>query len=279
MSSSSRSDFSERRRMIDLHCHILPGVDDGAETLAEAEEMARLAGRDGIRTIVATPHLFKGTDRPPDFEFFEGQKEALEKTLNKGGVEVSIKRGGEVHISHSLIAEINRHREKLVVNGGAYMFVEFPHYQVFPGIKSMFFELMSLGIVPIIAHPERNAVFGERPEILYDLVRAGALAQANRGSFLGVYGRTAAAAAARLLEYNLLHFIGSDGHDTTSYPPILSDAVERVGHMIGVKNARALVSDNPRAVLENKEIPFLPSPVDPRASKRSFFFRRRSLQK
>ena len=265
--------------MIDLHCHILPGVDDGAKTPEESVEMARLAGRDGIRTIVATPHLFKGNEGPPDFGLLEGRTEALKKALDEGGVEVAIKRGGEVHIGHSLVAEVNRHRGDLVIDGGAYMFVEFPPYHVYPGVRNLFFELLSLGVVPIIAHPERNSVFARNPEILYDLVQAGALVQANRGSFMGVYGRTAEAAAVRLLEHNLVHFIGSDGHDTVSLPPLLADAVERVGQMIGKEKAGALVNDNPRAVLENKDIPYLPPPVDPRASKRSVSFSWRGLFK
>jgi protein-tyrosine phosphatase len=263
--------------MIDLHCHILPGVDDGAETMEEAVEMARLAGRDGVQTIVATPHLFKGSDALPDFDLFEEKKGGLEKALEKEGVPISIAMGAEVHIGHSLVDELSRNRKRLVVNGSAYMFVEFPPDHVYPGVRNLFFELLSAGIVPIIAHPERNSVFVQKPGVLYDLVCMGALAQANRGSFLGVYGRTAAAAAGRLLEHNLVHFIASDGHDTVSLPHVLADAVDRVRPLIGDENARALVGDNPRAVLEDREIPYLPSPLDPRKPKRTFSLRKRGF--
>ena len=234
--------------------------------------MARLAGRDGIRTIVATPHLFKGSQAPLDFDLLKKKKEDLERALEREGITVSIALGAEVHIAHSLVDEINRRRNNLVVNGGSYMFVEFPPDHVYPGVKNLFFELQSAGVIPIIAHPERNSVFMQRPGLLFELVSMGALAQANRGSFLGVYGRTAAAVVRRLLEHNLVHFIASDGHDTVSLP-----AVKSVSPIIGEGNARALVQDNPRAVLEDREIPYLPSPVDPGKTKRTFSFRRRGF--
>jgi protein-tyrosine phosphatase len=265
--------------MIDLHCHILPGVDDGAETLETAVEMARLAGRDGVETIVATPHLFKGSHSPPDFDLFEKKKEELESALGREEIDVSIRTGAEVHIAHSLVDELGRSRKKMVINGSAYMFVEFPPDHVYPGVQNLFFELLSAGVIPIIAHPERNSVFAQKPGLLYDLVCMGALAQANRGSFLGVYGRTAAAVVGRLLEHNLVHFIASDGHDTVSLPPVLADAVASVRPLIGDEKARALVRDNPRAVLEDREIPYLPSPVDPRKSRRTFSFRWRGFFK
>jgi len=265
--------------MIDLHCHILPGVDDGAETLEEALEMARIAKNDGIKTIVATPHLFRGVGAEIDMAFIKEKRKFFNQVLEQNGVAVEIRPGAEVHIVHNLIDKISANRNDLVINESAYMFVEFPRDHVYSGVQNLFFELLSAGIVPIIAHPERNDVFAQKPELLYDLVRMGALAQANRGSFLGVYGRTAAAAAGRLLECNLVHFIASDSHNTDFLPPILSDAVERIGPLIGSKNARALVSDNARAVLEDREIPYLPSPVDPRKSRRSFFSMRRGSSK
>lgn len=265
--------------MIDLHCHILPGVDDGAQTLEDALAMAHLANDDGIETIVATPHLFKGGAALPDGDHFAGRRRELEMALQTERIPVSLKMGAEVHIAHTLMSELGKNRERLVVNGGAYMFVEFPSDHIFPAVRGLFFELMSVGITPIIAHPERNAVFAQKPALLYELVRMGALAQANRGSFVGVYGRTAADAAMRFLEYGLIHFIASDGHDTGSLAPVLSDAAKRAELSVGREEALALVDANPQAVLEDREIPYLPSPVDPRKSKRSFHLSWRGLFK
>lgn len=129
---------------------------------------------------------------------------------------------------------------------------------------------MSEGITPIIAHPERNMVFVSRPAFLYELIQMGALAQANSGSFSGVYGREVEEAVFRFLELNLIHFIASDGHNKRSLAPRLSEAVKRAEIVVGEeKRARALVLDNPRAVIENREIPFLAEAIDPEEKKLS----------
>ena len=259
--------------MIDLHCHILPGLDDGAQTIEVSLGMARLAKNDGIETIVATPHLFKGDLPLPGVDAIEKKRNELEQLLGNSRVLISIKTGAEVHISHLLIDEIRQHREILVLNKSRYMFVEFPSHHVFPGVKNLFFELMSEGIVPIIAHPERNSVFAQDPGQLYDLVSMGAFAQANSGSLTGLYGRRASAAALCFLENNLIHILASDGHNTESFPPRLSAAVEQISTILGQEIAWRLVRDNPRAVLEDRDIPYYRPPEDPRRLKKSFRIR------
>jgi protein-tyrosine phosphatase len=255
--------------MIDLHCHILPGLDDGAKTLEEALEMARIAENDGIKTIVATPHFFRGDVFAGDVASIEEKRRDLIEALGKNGIQVEVKPGAEVHISHNLIEEIKKGRGSLVLNGSSYMFVEFPSDHIFPGVKNLFFDLMSEGITPIITHPERNSVFKENPGLLFDLVEAGALAQANSGSFLGLYGGKSAEVVLRFLEWNLIHFIASDGHSPRSIPPRLTGALERAESVVGKERALALVKDNPQAVLDDKELPRLFSPVDPKKMKKS----------
>jgi len=249
--------------MIDLHCHILPGLDDGAQNLEEAVEMAGIAERDGIEKIVATPHFFRNNFVHEDSGIIEERCRELSRALEAKNIKVEILGGAEVHISHNLIDEIRKNRSYLVLNRSSYMFVEFPSDHVFSGVKELFFELMSEGIMPIIAHPERNSVFARNPSFLYELVQMGALTQANSGSFSGIYGREAEEAVFSFLELNLIHFIGSDGHNARSLAPRLSEAVERAGMVIGEDRARALVKDNPRAVLEDREIPYLPEAINP----------------
>jgi protein-tyrosine phosphatase len=248
--------------MIDLHCHILPGLDDGAGSLEESLEMAKIAQGDGITTIVATPHLFRG-DRPTDdFETIEARRKELCQAFSKNDIAVEVKKGAEVHITHDLVNEIKAHRNSLVINGSAYMFIEFPSNHVYPGVKNLIFDLMNEGIIPIIAHPERNSVFAWRPGLLYELVRMGALAQANSGSLNGLYGRQAGEIVVRFLKWNLVHFLASDSHNSTSLPPRLSEAVRSAETAIGKDRTRYLVEDNPQAVLDDRTIPYLPSPVD-----------------
>ncbi len=256
--------------MIDLHCHILPGIDDGARTLEEAVEMARIAAAEGISTIVATPHLFKGNFSPEEFALIEEKRASLNAALAEKNIKMRLLAGAEVHIAHNLIGEIRNNRKNLVLNGSSYMFVEFPSGHIFPGVKNLFFDLMSEGITPIIAHPERNSVFSRNPGLLFDLVQMGALAQANSGSFTGLYGQSEDEAAIRFLEWNLVHFIASDGHSPRAIPPKLAEAVKRAEALAGEKKAAALVRENPRAVLEDREIPEYSYPADPRRAKKSF---------
>lgn len=256
--------------MIDLHCHILPGLDDGAESLEEAVGMARIAEAEGIEKIVATPHLFRDNFEYEDLSIIEERRKELSNVLEINNIQVEILSGAEVHISHNLIEEIRKNRNYLVLNQGSYMFIEFPSDHVFSGIKELFFELMSEGITPIIAHPERNSVFARSPSLLYDFVQMGGLAQANSGSFSGIYGKEIEEAVFRLLELNLVHFIGSDGHNTRSRAPRLLEAVKRA-EMVGWKEkAKTLVWDNPKAVIENREIPFLAEPVNPEEKEKKF---------
>ncbi len=266
--------------MIDLHCHILPGLDDGAKNLEEAVEMAKIAEKEGIERIVATPHLFRENFLNEGLGIIEEKRKELSRALEANDIHVELLSGAEVHIAHNLMEEIKKNRNYLVVNRSSYMFVEFPSRHVFSGYKELFFELMSESIIPVIAHPERNSVFVRNPSFLYDLVQMGSLAQANSGSLYGMYGREVEQAACRFLEMNLIHFIGSDGHNTNTLAPRLSEARERTERIIGKKGAMALVKDNPGAVLEDKEIPYQPEAVNPSKKERrvplkiSFFKRR-----
>ena len=231
------------------------------------EESLAMAGRavaDGIGTVVATPHLFRGdrTDAQP--AALESKLEELRKALRQTRIALEILLGSEVHISHRLIPEVKSNKARLVINSGAYMFIEFPADHIFPGVKSLLFELMSQGIRPIIAHPERNSVFRKNPRLLHDLIQMGAAAQANSGSLFGRYGTSVLEAVERFLELNLIQFIASDGHNRRAYSPGLSEALRRAGSIIGEKNGRALVRENPRAVLKDEELPYFPAPKSPK---------------
>lgn len=249
--------------MIDIHCHILPGLDDGARDLAHAVAMARIARDDGITHVAGTPHVAKGSIGFPDPAVVDEARIRLAGALLEEGIALTILPGAEVHITHGLIEEVRSRRKSLTLAGSAYLIVEFPHDHVFSGAKDLFFKLMSEGVVPIIAHPERNTMFARFPKLLFELVDMGALAQANAGSLLDGHGVEEGQAAARFLELGLIHFMASDAHNTHSKPPRLAAAAERAASIIGEAGAKALVTDNPRAVIEDREIPFRPEPVDP----------------
>lgn len=256
--------------MIDLHCHILPALDDGAENLAESVAMARLAQEEGIRTIVATPHLFRGNVGLADLAAVGRKKQELEAALRQAGLSLKILTGVEVRFSHNLIEEIKRNKRALVLHTSSYMFIEFPFDYVYSGVKEVFFELMSEGIIPIIAHPERNSIFISHPGQLYDLVEMGCLGQANSGSFTGLYGQVVGETAVRMLSWGLIHVLGTDAHNSTSRAPRFKEALRIIEPIIGAENARALVEGNPQAVLDDKSVPFLPEPFNPVHKEKSF---------
>lgn len=254
--------------MIDIHCHILPGLDDGAQDMTEAVHMARIAKKDGIEAIIATPHIFRGTFNYEDLNIIEWKRRQLAEELAKNRIDIRLYAGFEVHVSHDLLEEVRRHKRYLTLGESDYMFMEFPADHVFRGVKQLLFDLMSEGITPVIAHPERNSVFIHHPELLYELLMKGALAQANGGSLLGLYGHESEAAVMRFLEWNMIHFIASDGHNTRSMAPRLSDARQKAAGLVGEGKALALVEDNPRCIIENKVFYPDEDPVNPAGHER-----------
>jgi protein-tyrosine phosphatase len=262
-----------RAKMIDLHCHILPGLDDGAQNLQEAIAMAKMAEKDGVEKIVATPHLFRGHAHLKDLSLIEEKREELSRALEENNIHLEILRGAEVHISHNLIQEIRKNKKDLVLNKSSYLFIEFPSDHVFSGAKNLLFDLMNEGLTPIIAHPERNSVFIRNPDFLYELIQMGSLSQANSGSFLGIYGVRTAEAVSRFLKLGLIHFIASDGHNTRSIVPRLSEAIKKIEGIMGEEKARYFVQENPLAVLENREPPYLPSATNPKEKEKSFYLK------
>ncbi len=249
--------------MIDLHCHILPGLDDGSPDMEVSLAMARMAVADGITDIVATPHLFRDASNVTDPALVGKRRKDLQSRIEQEGLPLKVHAGVEIRFSHNLLDEIKKHRANLVLAGSSYLFIEFPFDYVYSGVKDVFFQVMSEGVIPVITHPERCTGFMNHPEILFELIEMGALAQANAGSFTGRYGSQAQDTAWLFLKSKYIHFVASDAHDTTNRPPVLSPTLKVVEASIGPEAARALVEDNPRAVLEDAALPFMPEPQSP----------------
>jgi len=249
--------------MIDLHCHILPGLDDGSPDMAVSLAMARLAAKDGITDTVATPHLFRGASNLTDFGMLGRKLKEFQAELERQAIPLAVHCGVEVRFSHNLIEEIRKHRKNIVLAGSSYMFIEFPFDYVYTGAREVFFEIMNEGLIPILAHPERITTFISHPERLFELVETGALVQLNAGSILGHYGSQVRETALLCLRLSMVHFIASDGHNTESRPPVLSEAARAAGSIVGPEAAAAMVRDNPRAVLEDKGLPYQPDPIHP----------------
>ncbi|MFC2161164.1 tyrosine-protein phosphatase [Acidobacteriota bacterium] len=265
--------------MIDIHCHILPSIDDGASDVETALRMARFAEQEGVKTIIATPHVF----RPPyDYEnLFVIQEKWNEfaPLLKSNNIKVELLLGSEVHFVHNLIDGMKSNYPYFGLNRGSYMIVEFPSNHVFSGVKQLFFELTSRGLNLIIAHPERNLVFIRNPALLYDFIKMGVYMQANSGSFSNLYGSRTQEAAYRFLEWNFYHFLASDSHGKHHRSTSISRAFRKIQDLVGHERALGLVEHNPRAAIDNKEIPAFIDPVNPTKKKKTFFIKIPNLLK
>jgi protein-tyrosine phosphatase len=249
--------------MIDLHTHILPDWDDGAADWETAERMLALAREDGIGRICLTPHIYRQTKHGDDpGALRDRMNEFIAKT--KGSL-VELYAGAEVYIHPDMAQNIKEHG--LTVNGSRYVFIEFPAEHVPNGTPELIFQITILGFVPIISHPERNAVFANRPGVLFELVGMGALGQVTAQSLTGGFGRKTRDAAECLMKLRLIHLIASDAHNDGGRAPQLSEAVERAAKVVGEEKAEAMVTDVPAAILRDQEVPDLGDPIAPSRKK------------
>jgi len=249
--------------MIDLHSHILPDWDDGARNWEETRRMCEIAKEDGIERIMATPHIYRLNKHDGDWTELEARFAELGKRAVEWGITVG--RGAEVFVHHAMAKEMRE--RNLTLNGTSYVFVEFPEEHVLSSVRDLIYSLMLENYIPIISHPERNRVFTERPDLLYDLIAMGALAQVTGKSVSGGYGAAIQKTAQLFLRHNLVQIIASDAHDTERRPPRLGAAVKDAGEVVGADKALAMATAIPLAVLENRPIPDwgeAENPVKPR---------------
>jgi protein-tyrosine phosphatase len=239
--------------VIDLHCHILSALDDGAAGVEESLEMCRLALRDGINTIVATPHHIPGlySWEPDDVE---ERARLLRQRLAEAGIPLAILTGAELTLSPELPAML-RDEPRLALNGGSSFLVEFSP-QVFPAtVEPFLHSLMDNGLVPVIAHPERCQWYWRRPDFFDGLLGRGLLLQVSSGSVLGDFGTQARDFSLELFKRGRARILASDGHNSRERPPLLSPALNRIADLIGSGRAEALVSSTPASLLAEERIP------------------------
>lgn len=245
--------------MIDLHAHLLPGVDDGARSLDEAISLARLAVEDGTSVVVVTPHAGGRDAAAPAARLTAAQVQrwtaALQAELDAARLPLRLVPGMEVFVEAALFERLSQsdQTDRLPVLGQSrYVLLELPPHALPPRLPDLLFHLQAAGYVPLIAHPERNAAMVEQPHLLYEMVARGCLAQVTAMSLTGAFGPRVQAAAELLLEHELVHVIASDAHWFPERPTGLSTAVARAAALIGEEQARAMVTTVPRGVLENQ---------------------------
>lgn len=243
--------------MIDVHCHILPGIDDGPVGADESLHMCRLAGLDGIEVVAATPHSFNGHFVTEPTKIREGTA-ALNRLLQEKGLTVRIVPGMEVRITPEL-PELLSSKRVVPLNDGRYVLMEFHPAHVPAGFENLVSEVCSAGYGIILTHPEKNLHIQRHPRYLYHLLSAfdnwDLLVQISADSIAGLAGRLEFETAKALLEAGLVHIIATDAHSSSRRPPLLSVGVVAAARIVGSDRARQMVFDVPRAVLEGIGFP------------------------
>lgn len=247
--------------MIDIHSHVLAGLDDGARDMAESIAMAEIAVGDGVRRMVATPHNVWGAEQDERFtslvSIVRDKVRALQAELDARQVKLQVLPGVEVYLAPEVLKQLDT-GQAFTLAGTRYLLLELP-LSAYPFYtENVIFELQVKGIVPILAHPERNTVVQEDPNILHPLVERGVLIQLTAASLTGLFGPLVEKTAHRLLEHNMAHVIASDAHTLTKRSPVLSAGVEKAARVIGEQRAVAMVEDVPAAILGDEEITIEP---------------------
>jgi protein-tyrosine phosphatase len=259
--------------MIDLHCHILSGLDDGPQTLDESIEMCRMGFQDGIKTIIATPHTQNGVyenDRPTIL----AKVKELNKAIKKIGIQetpcairnpqpaisLTVLPGADVSFSEAVLDHLKEGKAITVGDAGHYLLLEFPFQGIPLRAEEVLFRLTARGITPIISHPERNYEIARKPQRYHEMIRAGCLGQITAMSLTGGFGGEVKRAAQNLLKSRLVHFIASDAHSVNGRVPVLSFAVQAAARIVGEEEARKMVTEYPQAILEGRR-PKVPEPI------------------
>ncbi len=251
--------------MIDIHSHILPQMDDGPDHWETSLEMCKIASNDGIKNIVATPHMNEVYNCDP-VTIRKRVKELNQKI--KGVYDIEVLAGADVYLTYDLLDRV-KSGEILTINDKCYLLLELPHNFITMNVEKIVFDLRLAGILPILTHPERNWVLQNKPKIIYALVNIGLYVQITGMSLTGGFGSKAMRCAKKLLKSSLVHNIATDAHSLTARPPLLSPALNKAKRIIGENAARRLVYDIPQKIIDGEEINA--SDFKP-AKKRWFFF-------
>ncbi len=236
--------------MVDIHHHLLWGVDDGARDFETSVAMAKASAADGVTDIVCTPH----SNGQFLFQPEENARKAgeLQARLEADGIRLKIGLGCDFHLSYDNILDAKADPARFSINGLGYLMVEVPDYGIPPGLTETFYELQLAGLTPVLTHPERNPTLQQDLSRLAEWMRGGVLVQVTGDSVTGKMGKTAHRIVHQLLERRWVHFLATDAHNVTSRPPRLSQAHALVAKKYGEAYADSLVNANPLAVIQGK---------------------------
>jgi protein-tyrosine phosphatase len=238
--------------MIDIHSHILPGIDDGAKDITVSADMLKRAVEDGITDMCVTPHYIHG-EISNTASIVTSELTKLRQLVDSLGLNFNLHTGNELYISPE-IPELLKSGEVMSLNSGRYVLVELPMSTVPAYTDEIFFEIALLGYTPILAHPERNHEICEKPELLDKWKSMGLIFQINSGSITGLFGKNVQKTALEFITNGHAVVVASDCHTNRGRAPVLSRARDIIIEKCGQETAQLLFEDNPRNILDNKDV-------------------------
>jgi protein-tyrosine phosphatase len=243
--------------MVDLHCHILPGIDDGPRSMDESMAMAESAIDDGITHVVATPHASS------EYAFdFARVRELCGELQNLVGERLIVATGCDFHMDPENLAALKEDSPRFCINQRDYLLVEFNEISIPPAMDQTLHDMQLAGLRPVVTHPERNPILRAQPDRLAKWVRLGCYAQVTGVSLTGAFGTGAQQDALSWIGSGLIHFVSSDAHNTRGRPLRLQPACNVVCEKFGEEKARALFVENPLAAFEGRSLPHIPQVPD-----------------
>ena len=245
--------------MVDLHHHLLPGLDDGSPDLETSLAMARMAATDGITQIVCTPHASSRYAFSP--ELIEEKLATLRAALARESIPVTLASGCDFHLSYDNIKDAIAHPSKYSLNATDYLLIELPDHGLSTSLEEIFYQLRLAGLTLILTHPERNPTLQRDHDRLAAWLREGMLVQITTSSILGKMGETARKMSQTLLANRWVHFLATDAHNLTTRPPLMSEARNIVARHYGDSYANRLCTENPTAVFNGLPLPERDEPL------------------
>jgi protein-tyrosine phosphatase len=252
VAENSSEDFS-LQRYVDIHCHCLPAVDDGPDTMSDALDLCRALVADGVSTAIATPHQLGRFDDCNHPDQVRQAVAALNEELKNNDIDISIVPGADVRVDERISSLLKDDEILTLADGGKYILLELPH-RSFIDIEPLLIELDALGIQSIISHPERNRELSRKPDVLLKWLKHSTHTQITTSSLLGKFGHRVQKSAWQLLTSGIASIVATDSHNLNSRRPCMNAAFEQISLKLGKPLARLVCIDNPLRILNAQDI-------------------------